>query len=98
MMGLVRSVYLGKDEWNLITLNISHLIGDTVIDLTKAWIPTGETTIYISQWIGDVKVYVPNDLGLEVKVIAHTFYGTNQAFERTNRGINCRIVREQRGY
>ena len=29
-------------------MNISHFIGDTVLDLTKAQIPAGETRLHIS--------------------------------------------------
>ena len=59
--GFIGDIYLGHDYWELKPMNISHFIGDTVLDLTKAQVPFGETKINISSFIGDVKVYVPND-------------------------------------
>ena len=56
-------------------MNISAFIGDTVIDLTKAQIPYGETKINISSFIGDVKVFVPEDMDLGVTVTTNSFIG-----------------------
>ncbi|MNJ36999.1 hypothetical protein D3C77_318040 [compost metagenome] len=56
-------------------MNVSHFIGDTIIDLTKAQIPYGETKINVSAFIGDVKVFIPNDMDLSIKVISNAFLG-----------------------
>ena len=56
--GFIGDIYLGHDYWELKPMNISHFIGDTVLDLTKAQILPGETVINISSFIGDVKIYL----------------------------------------
>ncbi|MCM3629218.1 cell wall-active antibiotics response protein LiaF [Paenibacillus glycanilyticus] len=73
--GFIGDIHIGQDYWELKPLNISHFIGDTIVDLTKAQIPFGETKICISSFIGDVKVYVPNDFEVGVQVISSAFVG-----------------------
>lgn len=73
--GFIGDIYLGQDYWELKPMNISHFIGDTVLDLTKAQIMPGETVINISSFIGDVKVYLPNDLEIGIHVVSSAFVG-----------------------
>lgn len=85
--GFIGDVYLGQDYWELTPLNISHFIGDTSLDLTKASIPMGETRINISAFIGDVKVFIPNDLDVEISVTTSSFIGDMNVLERREDGI-----------
>ncbi|MFC7681120.1 cell wall-active antibiotics response protein LiaF [Paenibacillus sp. GCM10028914] len=71
----IGDVHMGNDYFTLKPTNISQFIGDTVLDLTKAQIPYGETKINISAFIGDVKVFVPNDSDLGVYVSTNSFIG-----------------------
>lgn len=71
----IGDVHLGRDYFQLYPVNVSHFIGDTIIDLTKAQIPYGETKINVSAFIGDVKVFIPNDMDLSIKVISNAFLG-----------------------
>lgn len=73
--GFVGDIHIGHDYWDLKPLNISHFIGDTTLDLTKAQINPGETKINISSFIGDVKVFIPNDPDIGVQVISSAFVG-----------------------
>ncbi|PWV97837.1 cell wall-active antibiotic response 4TMS protein YvqF [Paenibacillus cellulosilyticus] len=73
--GFIGDIHIGHDHWELKPLNISHFIGDTVIDLTKAHIPFGETRITISSFIGDVKIYLPNDYEVGIHVVSSAFIG-----------------------
>ncbi|WP_141502771.1 cell wall-active antibiotics response protein LiaF [Paenibacillus luteus] len=73
--GFIGDIHIGQDYWDLKPLNISHFIGDTVLDLTKAQVSPGETKINVSSFIGDVKVYVPNDYEVGVQVISSAFIG-----------------------
>lgn len=61
-----------KQPFDLNDLNVSGFIGDIKIDLSKAMIPEGESTIVISGVIGNVDIYVPSDL--EVAVRLSCFY------------------------
>ncbi|RAP75617.1 hypothetical protein DL346_18960 [Paenibacillus montanisoli] len=85
--GFIGDIYLGQDYWELKPMNISHFIGDTVLDLTKAQILPGETKIYISSFIGDVKVYLPNDYEVGVHVVSSAFVGDVAVLEHREGGI-----------
>jgi lia operon protein LiaF len=85
--GFIGDIHMGHEYWELKPLNISHFIGDTVLDLTKAQIPYGETRINISSFIGDVKVYVPDDCELGILVVSSTFIGDVKVFGRKEGGI-----------
>lgn len=71
----IGDIRMGQSYWDLKPLNISHFIGDTELDLTRAHIPDGETRIQVSSFIGDVKVYIPDDPEIEVVVKASSFIG-----------------------
>jgi lia operon protein LiaF len=80
-------MHIGQDYWELHPMNISHFIGDTELDLTKAEVPIGETRLNISAFIGDVKVYVPHDVDLELSCTASSFMGDILVFERMENGM-----------
>ncbi|WP_424766342.1 cell wall-active antibiotics response protein LiaF [Paenibacillus sp. sgz302251] len=85
--GFIGDIHIGHDYWDLKPLNISHFIGDTVLDLTKAQIGLGETKICISSFIGDVKIYVPNDFEVGVQVVSSAFIGDVKVLERKEGGM-----------
>ena len=92
--GFIGDLYLGHDYWELKPMNVSHFIGDTIIDLTKAQIPFGETRLNVSSFIGDVKVFVPNDVDVEFYVNASSFLGDITVFNRREGGF-LRSMREE---
>ncbi|MFK7693589.1 cell wall-active antibiotics response protein LiaF [Paenibacillus sp. HJGM_3] len=94
----IGDLHMGQDYWELRSMNISHFIGDTELDLTRAVIPYGETKINISAFIGDVKVYVPNDVQLEVSVTASSFLGDINVFERREGGMFRSMQSASPGY
>lgn len=85
--GFIGDIHMGHDYWELKPMNISHFIGDTVLDLTKAQIPFGETRITISSFIGDVKVYVPNDYEVAVQVVSSAFIGDVKVLGQKEGGL-----------
>lgn len=92
--GFIGDLHLGRDYWELKPMNINHFIGDTVIDLTKAQIPFGETKLTISAFIGDVKVLVPNESDLSFRVNSSSFLGDIRVFDRHAGGF-LRSLNEQ---
>lgn len=52
--------------WRVRNEEIWSFIGDIEMDLTQADIPAGETTIRVYSFIGDVKLYLPADVGVAV--------------------------------
>lgn len=83
----IGDVHLGNDYWELRPMSVSHFIGDTTLDLTKAQIPIGETRIYVSSFIGDVKVFVPNDFGLGIQVISSCLIGDVKVLDQKRGGV-----------
>src|SRR5690606_16503205 len=77
--------------WELKPMNISHFIGDTVLDLTRAEVSFGETKINISSFIGDVKVYVPNDFDIAVQVVSSAFIGDVKVLGQKEGGLFTNI-------
>ncbi|WP_246427438.1 cell wall-active antibiotics response protein LiaF [Paenibacillus phyllosphaerae] len=85
--GFIGDIYVGHDYFELKPMNISHFIGDTVLDLTKAQIPFGETRIHISSFIGDVKVFLPNDLETGIHVVSSAFIGDVAVLDQKDGGL-----------
>ncbi|MEW9698126.1 cell wall-active antibiotics response protein LiaF [Paenibacillus sp. SI8] len=92
--GFIGDVHLGQEPWELKPVQISHFIGDSVIDLTRASIPLGETPIHVTAFIGDVKIFIPNDIDVEVRVIASSFIGDMKVLDRRESGL-LRSLRTQ---
>ncbi|MDQ0060816.1 cell wall-active antibiotics response protein LiaF [Paenibacillus harenae] len=85
--GFIGDIHIGQDYWELKPLNVSHFIGDTILDLTKAQVANGETRVTISSFIGDVKVYVPNDYEIGVQVITSSFMGDVKILDQKEGGM-----------
>ncbi|MBG9769653.1 LiaRS two-component regulatory system accessory protein LiaF [Bacillus vallismortis] len=90
----IRSFFIGelqmmKQPFDLNDLNISGFIGDIKIDLSKAMIPEGESTIVISGVIGNVDVYVPSDL--EVAVSSAVFIGDINLIGLKKSGLSTKV-------
>ncbi|MGZ9583422.1 cell wall-active antibiotics response protein LiaF [Paenibacillus marinisediminis] len=79
--------HIGQDYWELRPMDISHFIGDSTIDLTKAQVPYGETKITVSSFIGDVKVYIPRDMDLGVTVTSSSFIGDVRVLDEKESGF-----------
>ncbi|WP_187273871.1 cell wall-active antibiotics response protein LiaF [Paenibacillus sp. N3.4] len=92
--GFIGDVHLGQEAWELKPIQVSHFIGDSIIDLTRATIPLGETTIHVTAFIGDVKIFIPNDFDVEVRVMASSFIGDMKVLDRRESGF-LRSVRTQ---
>ncbi|MBB6669670.1 cell wall-active antibiotics response protein LiaF [Cohnella nanjingensis] len=83
----IGDLHIGHDYWELKPMSLSHFIGDTTIDLTRAQIPAGETRIYVSSFIGDVKVFVPNDFSIGIRVVSSCLIGDVKVLEQHRGGI-----------
>ncbi|XID93286.1 cell wall-active antibiotics response protein LiaF [Paenibacillaceae bacterium WGS1546] len=83
----IGDTHFGSDYWELKPMSISHFIGDTTLDLTKAQIPVGETKIYVSSFIGDVKVFVPNDLSVGLQVESSCLIGDVKVLDQKRGGL-----------
>ncbi|WP_187172908.1 cell wall-active antibiotics response protein LiaF, partial [Enterococcus faecium] len=80
---------LMKNPFDLNDLNVSGFIGDVKIDLSKAIIPEGESTVVISGVIGNVDIYVPADL--EVSVSSSAFIGDIDLIGSKTSGMSTKL-------
>lgn len=94
----IGDIHIGNDYWELKPMNISLFIGNTTLDLTKAHIPVGETKIYVSCFIGDVKVFVPNDPGVGVQVVSSSLIGDVRVWDQKRGGFFNHMSVETPGY
>lgn len=94
----IGDIRLGDDYYELKPTNISQFIGDTVIDLTKAQIPYGETRIHISSFIGDIKVFAPRDMEIGIMVNSNSFIGDMDVLSNSKQGFMSNAVAETPGY
>jgi len=83
----IGDVHIGQDYWELRPMNVSIFIGDTTIDLTKAQIPLGETKIYVSCFIGDVKVFLPGDGNVGIQVVSSSLIGDVKVWDQKRGGL-----------
>ncbi|TCP18630.1 lia operon protein LiaF [Scopulibacillus darangshiensis] len=93
---LIGDLRLINHRFELKDMSLSYGIGDNKIDLSKAIIPEGESTIVISGLIGDVDIYVPYDL--DVSVSASVTIGNLEVLGYKQGGLNRQINLETKGY
>ncbi|MFC3749235.1 cell wall-active antibiotics response protein LiaF [Paenibacillus sp. GCM10012306] len=87
----IGDIHMGRDHFQLKHTNISQFIGDTVIDLTNAQIAYGETKINISAFVGDIKVFIPDDMDLGVSVNSSSFIGDMQVLDESRSGFMSNV-------
>ncbi|MNJ47701.1 hypothetical protein D3C77_428680 [compost metagenome] len=79
-------------------MNISHFVGDTIIDLTKAQIPYGETKINVSAFIGDVKVFIPEDMDIGITATSSALIGDLKVLSQKRGGFMSNVNAESPHY
>jgi lia operon protein LiaF len=93
---LIGDLHLTKQRFELDDMNMANGIGDVKIDLSKAIIPEGESTIAISGLIGDIDIYVPYDL--EASVAGSVTFGELEVLGNKQSGISRQLNLETKGY
>ncbi|MDT3425069.1 lia operon protein LiaF [Paenibacillus forsythiae] len=83
----IGDIHMGREHFQLKNTNISQFIGDTVLDLTNAQIPYGETKINLSAFIGDLKVYIPDDMDLGISINSSSFIGDMEVLDHSRSGF-----------
>lgn len=85
------NVFIGelkfKDpNWPLEPMSIHNGIGNYYFDLSKAYIPEGETPILIKGWMGELKMLVPEDVAVEIDVCVSV--GEIRLFDRKSSEVS----------
>ncbi len=93
---LLGDLNLMSHRFELEDMNIWHGIGDVKIDLSKAMIREGETILIINGWIGDIDIYIPYDL--DVNVNATVTVGDIDVLGYKQGGVNRNITIATKDY
>jgi lia operon protein LiaF len=65
---IIGDVKFNQPNWPLEPMRLYNMIGDYYFDISKAYVPEGETPIQIKGWIGDVKMLIPEDIPVDIYV------------------------------
>lgn len=69
--------------------DVSMFAGDLVVDLRNLDLPSGTTTLNVSLFAGQIKVYVPSGATIEVK--ASSLFGQVNAFGERREGVGVNL-------
>lgn len=65
---IVGDVKFNQPNWPLESMRLYNMIGNYYFDISKAYIPEGETPIHLKGWVGDVKMLIPEDIPVDIRV------------------------------
>lgn len=93
---LIGEVRFTSDPFELTDMHIWNGIGDVRIDLTKAIIPEGESLLIVENLIGDVHIYVPEDLGYAIQ--SYVLIGDSSILQSKQSGFNQTVLLRSTDY
>ncbi|PPA82296.1 hypothetical protein C4A75_19510 [Brevibacillus laterosporus] len=93
---LIGDYRLISGRFELKNMRIWQGIGDVVIDLSRAVIPEKEGTLVVNGWIGDVTIYVPIDM--PVQVMAEVTIGELEVLGHRQNGITRKVMLSTHNY
>jgi lia operon protein LiaF len=64
----IGDVTFNQPNWPLESMRLFNMIGNYYFDISKAYVPEGETPIYLKGWVGDVKMLIPEDIPVDINV------------------------------
>jgi predicted membrane protein len=82
--------------WQVVPEELWLGIGDVLLDFTQAQVPEGETTLSIYGFIGDVRAYIPEGVG--IKLISSAFINDVKMFEDKETSIFMPLDRSSNDY
>jgi hypothetical protein len=88
--------YHRRDEWLVETQEVWSFIGNIRLDLTKAVVPTGESTIRVIGFINDTRLILPENVAISMGSTA--FIGTTRFFGNKRDHFFSTIMNESPGY
>jgi predicted membrane protein len=96
----IRTTILGTvrydGSWQVTEGEIWMFVGDVRLDLSEAEIPLGETTIRLFAFVSDVRVWVPEGVGVAVDSIA--FLTSSRMFGRKRESFFAPVHLRSDGY
>jgi lia operon protein LiaF len=64
----IGDVKFNQPNWPLESMRLFNMVGNYYFDISKAYVPDGETPIYLKGWVGDVKMLIPEDIPVDINV------------------------------
>jgi predicted membrane protein len=83
-------------EWQVETEEFWIFLGSMYLHLSEAKLPPGETVYRIFSFLGDVRMYVPEDIGISISNIA--FITDDRFFGKKHGGIFTPVEWVSEGY
>ncbi|MDQ0205326.1 cell wall-active antibiotics response protein LiaF [Alkalicoccobacillus murimartini] len=93
LLGEVRYTH---SPFELTDMTIWNGIGDVRIDLSKAIISEGETLLIVQNVIGDIHIYVPEDLGYAIQ--SYVVVGDSSILHSKHGGFNQSVLMRSSNY
>ncbi|WP_100406555.1 cell wall-active antibiotics response protein LiaF [Bacillus solitudinis] len=93
---LIGDIHYTKEQFELRDMTIWNGFGDVRLDLSKAIIPEGESVVIIQGLIGQIDVYVPDDLAITVQ--ASAIIGDVSLFHEKHGGVNQQLYVSTQSY
>ncbi|MCK0471152.1 cell wall-active antibiotics response protein LiaF [Halalkalibacter sp. APA_J-10(15)] len=97
---LIRRSIIGeidyRESFELRDMTVWNGIGEVRLDLSRAIIPEGETVVIVQGLIGEVQIYIPDDLAVSVQ--ASTILGEVAVLHERHSGINPNLSITTKGY
>ena len=85
-----------RGEWNVASEEMWAFLGSLKLDMTQANIPTGETSFRVFSFIGDVRLVVPENVG--VSISSFTFITDARVFGERFGGFFAPVEWSTAGY
>ncbi|GGE44538.1 hypothetical protein GCM10011391_24160 [Pullulanibacillus camelliae] len=67
VFNIVRESSFTEPNWSVEPMTLRSFVGDLEFDFTKAFIPDRETDIYLSGFVGDIDVIIPEDVAFMIR-------------------------------
>ncbi|WP_062050610.1 cell wall-active antibiotics response protein LiaF [Bacillus sp. JCM 19034] len=85
-----------REAFELQDMTIWNGIGEVRLDLSRAIIPEGETVVIVQGLIGEIQIYIPDDLAVSVQ--ASSLLGEVTVLHERHSGINPHLSITTIGY
>jgi lia operon protein LiaF len=83
-------------SWDLINEEIWIGVGDVDLDLTEAQIPSGETVLRVINFVGDIDLLIPPELGVSVN--SYAFLTDSKILNRKRDSFVIPMETQSEGY
>ncbi|MET0786713.1 MAG: cell wall-active antibiotics response protein LiaF [Paenisporosarcina sp.] len=92
----IEALQFKEQDWEVVPMNRVVNIGSFFFDFSKANIPLGETSIYLSGNVGDVKILVADHVAIDVTFKSNVL--STDIFDKKENGLRSEVEYRTPGY